>query len=176
MRVLITLMCIVAAGLVAGGPAYASFFDIYAYNNSLSGGTPASTIYLNAGDHFTITVAEDDLWSAGEGPRISNANGLTGIPPYGGADFGYFQSGSFSFRYGALIGQIGNGDYFFVGTSYDGFAPQSGTLKFVYWDSNNHDNFGYVTANVNIVPIPAAAWLLGSGLVGLIGLRRRVGR
>ena len=33
------------------------------------------------------------------------------------------------------------------------------------------------TAHSNVVtPIPGAAWLLGSGLVGLIGLKRRIGR
>ena len=30
-----------------------------------------------------------------------------------------------------------------------------------------------VTVNVNAVPIPAAAWLFGSGLLGLIGFARR---
>jgi hypothetical protein len=27
--------------------------------------------------------------------------------------------------------------------------------------------------NLNAVPVPAAVWLLGSGLLGLIGIRRR---
>ena len=30
------------------------------------------------------------------------------------------------------------------------------------------------SANVNVVPIPAAAWLFGSGLLGLAGLRKRL--
>jgi hypothetical protein len=30
------------------------------------------------------------------------------------------------------------------------------------------------SGQVNVVPIPAAVWLLGSGLVGLVALRRRM--
>jgi hypothetical protein len=31
-------------------------------------------------------------------------------------------------------------------------------------------------ASINQVPIPSAVWLFGSGLLGLVGLRRRIGR
>jgi hypothetical protein len=34
------------------------------------------------------------------------------------------------------------------------------------------NNSGVVTANAT--PIPAAAWLLGSGLMGLVGIRRKM--
>ena len=30
------------------------------------------------------------------------------------------------------------------------------------------------TGSVNVVPVPAAAWLFGSGLIGLLGFRRKV--
>lgn len=33
-----------------------------------------------------------------------------------------------------------------------------------------------VTAGVNPVPIPGAVWLLGSGLIGLVGIKRKVGK
>jgi hypothetical protein len=33
--------------------------------------------------------------------------------------------------------------------------------------------FAMNSLEMNQVPVPAAAWLLGSGLMGLIGLRRR---
>lgn len=37
----------------------------------------------------------------------------------------------------------------------------------------NNEQFYVSAANITAVPIPAAAWLLGSGLVGLLGLGRR---
>jgi hypothetical protein len=39
--------------------------------------------------------------------------------------------------------------------------------------SNLPINVAYGTAQVNVVPIPGALWLLGSGLVGLVVMKRR---
>jgi hypothetical protein len=36
------------------------------------------------------------------------------------------------------------------------------------WKEGSSSPFG-----ANPVPVPAAVWLLGSGLIGLVGLRRR---
>jgi hypothetical protein len=38
----------------------------------------------------------------------------------------------------------------------------------------NHIGTNYVVSSASAVPIPAAVWLLGSGLVGLVALRRRM--
>ncbi|HET6421439.1 MAG TPA: VPLPA-CTERM sorting domain-containing protein [Geobacteraceae bacterium] len=45
-------------------------------------------------------------------------------------------------------------------------------------DYNNSGTYYYdsITGSVAPVPIPAAAWLLGSGLMGLVGLRKRLGK
>lgn len=40
-------------------------------------------------------------------------------------------------------------------------------------DSNGRTVFVAGTPEPNPVPVPAAAWLLGSGLIGLVGIRRR---
>ncbi|MDY6990725.1 MAG: VPLPA-CTERM sorting domain-containing protein [Thermodesulfobacteriota bacterium] len=45
-----------------------------------------------------------------------------------------------------------------------------------YLPGSYHDNSGSLTATLEIsaVPIPNAVWLLGSGLIGLVGIRRRL--
>ncbi|MCK5232472.1 MAG: VPLPA-CTERM sorting domain-containing protein, partial [Desulfobulbaceae bacterium] len=35
------------------------------------------------------------------------------------------------------------------------------------------DSLGTAGVDVNPVPVPAAVWMLGSGLVGLMGIRRK---
>ncbi len=40
------------------------------------------------------------------------------------------------------------------------------------WDTD-HNDMVIVVKNVNAVPIPGAVWLLGSGLMGLVGIRRK---
>jgi hypothetical protein len=38
---------------------------------------------------------------------------------------------------------------------------------------NNQSDYTFVNMNVTTVPVPAAAWLFASGLLGLVGLRRK---
>jgi len=58
------------------------------------------------------------------------------------------------------------GDEFGTG-EYNGYS--------VVWDNNVTMTFGVASDddNLSAVPIPAAVWLLGSGLLGLVGIRRR---
>lgn len=164
--------------------ACAADFVVDAKNNSSSGGTAVSTIFLNAGDAFTVTVAADDLWSAGALPRWSNADGLvadtyaTGSDESGealgthiGKNFGLWNQFSFSAPYGALVGEIG-GDYYLLGTNFAGNALNSGTLKLMYWDSNNGDNTQFVTAHVNAVPEPGTMAAAAAGLLALVRRRK----
>ncbi len=46
-------------------------------------------------------------------------------------------------------------------------------VNFYIWDSYYLDNLGGISLNISSVPVPAAAWLFGSGLIGLIGVARR---
>lgn len=129
-------------------------FEVKAKENSVSGGVPLATgIALSKGELLTVSVPADDKWSAGVANRESNANGLSN--PFGG-DFGFFTHNGFSFLFGSLVGSIDNGKTFFaVGTRLEMtiFCPP-GKLTLYYWDVNNADNTGSVTATVAVYKGP----------------------
>ncbi|MES2206049.1 MAG: PEPxxWA-CTERM sorting domain-containing protein [Pseudomonadota bacterium] len=177
------------AGLItlAAGSAQATVYQVFAQDNSSSGGTGLATISLTAGQSFTVTASTDDLWSAGNLPRFSDANGLvanrnataqddSGFAPGTqiGADFGSWTQDGHSAPYGALVGKIG-GQYITLGTNFIGNAPVAGTLSLYYWDSNNGDNTGSILANVSAAPEPEtwAMMLAGLGLVASATRRKK---
>ncbi len=45
--------------------------------------------------------------------------------------------------------------------------------EFLFWADGNSDSFRIDTLNVSTVPVPAAAWLFGSALLGMFGFTRR---
>lgn len=97
-----------------------------------------TTITLVSGDQLTITAV--GTWRAGESDepfsRESDANGLTGYAEHEG------------FKFGALVGRIGVGPWFFVGTDYSAVVTSTGTLELAYWDSDHTDNTGSVAVTI----------------------------
>lgn len=186
------LSALALAGLSSA--ASAATFLVDAHDNSTSGGIGVSTLSLLSGQQFSVSVAADDLWNAGALPRWSNADGLIGnlyaspsTDPQAlafpgvlpgtliGSSFGLHSQGGLSAAFGTLVGQIDNGNFFKIGTSFTGVAGSSGTLKLFYFDSNNGDNTGSIAANVSAVPEPEtyAMLLAGFGLIAGMARRRR---
>jgi hypothetical protein len=174
---------IAALGLSASVPAIAAPIDVVvdALLNSSSGtGVDRDTgLDLVAGDRLRSTVDALDCWSAGADPRVSNANGLDGLSPapcQPTANFGLHSQDGESFPFGMLVARIGGGDWFKLGMLFDAVVSESGRLFLVYWDSNNGDNTGFVTASLDVnpsnVPTPGGLLLLGTALLAL-GTSRR---
>ncbi len=152
------VLSLALSSVVAAVPSRAATVDVIvdAYLNSSSGGTPA-TISLTAGETFTVTAGQP------AGTKIGQAF----IPPW--------TQGGLTAPYGALVGEIGLGPFFLIGTSFTGFSPSNDTLKLFYWDSNFEDNSGSITAFVTAVP-EASTWammILGFFGVGLAAYRRK---
>ena len=178
----------VALATSSAAMAITSSFVVDAKANSTSGGgTGVNTFSLVAGQQFSVTVDENDLWNAGALPRWSNANGLNtnlyyanGMDPEVsvssgtqiGSVFGNWTQGGLTDAYGSLVGQIGSGSFFKIGTSFTGTASASGFLKLFYFDSNLADNSGSITAQVTAVPEPETYAMLLAGLGLMAGIAR----
>jgi len=66
---------------------------------------------------------------------------------------------------GAGITDFSMEDVFPDNTSFDGFVAEDGFVA--------DGSIDYLDTEINTIPIPAAVWLFGSGLLGIIGIARR---
>ena len=158
--------------LLASAAASATPVIVSAYDNNIADGiAKISGITLAAGQHFTASAALDDTWNFGGGNPAyeTNADGMGWTMNIGNPDGSTLQA-----HFGALIGQIGSGNFFTVGTAFDGLAGNAGMLKFYYVDSDRGGNIGTVSADVNVTALPEPASMLLTGVaLGALGMARR---
>jgi hypothetical protein len=115
---------------------------------------PIMTVYWeNAGSYYPVATTDPDMF----GTNLSFTAWATG---------NYFLTISADFNMG--VDAFGN----FATT--DGFLTTESVLG-TAWDHFNGGSFTSFKYDVNasVVPVPAAAWLFGSGLLGLVGVARR---
>lgn len=119
--------------------------EVFAKENSLNGGIGLATgVNVDTGDILVVEqVDELDTWIAGAGAtREGDADGLPA--------FSNYEQDGFSFPHGSLVGQIGGGDYFLIGTDFEQTMTEAGELVLFYWDSNNHDNSDSITFDIAV--------------------------
>lgn len=173
----ISLFAIMLSGL----NAQAGVVEVFAQANSSTGGAGAVTgTTVNIGDRLVMVTDVTDCWSAGPTPRDSNADGLVGAAGtcQPTALFSNWTQGGLSAPYGSLVGKIGGGAFFLVGTFFDQIMASAGALTLYYWDSNSGDNSGSVRVSISVnsrqgVPEPGVLGILSLGL-GLLLFRRRL--
>ena len=162
-----TLRAVLGATLLAvSGLAAADTLTttVDAKNNSIAGGNGgADSFILVANSTFSVTAT-------GTWQNDPNASYLSGPDGHDNSTFTYDGQ---TFDIGALVGQIGDGAYFLVGSSLQNASTgDGGQLKLFYWDSDAYNNLGQVEAVVTAVPEPTNVALMGLAL-GAFALTRR---
>lgn len=164
---------LVALTLATAAPATAAtVVSVGALDGNIFTGGVETDVTLVAGEAFTVTADMGDTWSLGAPPRTFRADGTE----VSGAVYGTFSALGFTFNYGTLVGKIGSGAFFAIGTNFAGTANASGELVLFNWDSEYSDNSGEITATISKVPLPAGAALMIGGLAllgGAAGAKRR---
>jgi hypothetical protein len=144
--------------------------------------------YFAAGSYLITGSGTVDLM--GDGTFTMNPDGLpvsvVTAPNY----YSYFNpSGSYTAdgdygpagtnaKIGALIGTLsstpsGWNDWFLIGYQTQVTLSSASHIYASVNDTYYPNDTGFFEVNVSPVPVPAAVWLFGSGLVGLVGFNRK---
>lgn len=151
------------AGALSSGYAATQSFEVFAKDNSTAFQTndasPLDTgLTFNSGDALQVTATGS--WFGGGcgtvGPDGTNCWTGNGINAF------------------SLVGRVGNGAYFEIGSNYAGTASSSGNLFLGFFDSDSYNNTGSVTAVVMTpaVPEPETYAMLLAGLGALAFVAR----
>jgi hypothetical protein len=168
---------ITAVDGVGTGSAYRALTTVTA--GAASAGTTNSELgsfevkfdgFVNAHNALGTNAANLNGSSGSDSSNDPGANAATG--------FGVNWGGASSFNAAGAIGE--SMEFFFLaqnGTLPGGnitSARYGNTEGFATWTLNADSSFVYMAPDaVSAVPVPAAVWLFGSGLLGLVGISRR---
>ena len=140
--------------------------DLTAYGTAADGAYAGSTMLMNdwyENEALTVLKASD-----GSAFNLGSID-LCELSDYTTESYSVTFTGLLSS--GATVTQTLTLDGTFGIDSFS-FDSDFSNLTSVSWDSGVY-GVQFDNINVSAVPVPAAAWLLGSGLLGLFGLRRK---
>jgi|GEM_PF-2139855 len=162
----------IAFGTITGGLNTAGYIANASSIQGTTGETPLDDLYLSNGDPTSQTKAKGDLTLALDGSYRALGFYATDWQDIGGSvdllvsGDGWSDVISISVR--DYIGSLVNDTMVYFSFYFDE-AFDSVTFK-----ASGNDGYGIDNLSVGApTPIPGAIWLLGSGLLGLVGIRRR---
>jgi hypothetical protein len=173
------------AGAITGTEDFNSFgVDVSVHNTTLN--LPLLSITASSANpsfnkidvppFFNVQADQDGTPSflGYQNVTIDFAQNLTAL------EFGYLDAGGLSQVYSLQVNFVGGGSSTFSLGIHDpevpiGLAADGGTLiDSITWVlSPTASPFSVDNIRLSAVPVPAAVWLFGSGLIGLIGVARR---
>lgn len=122
----------------------------------LNGSTTVGTLTFSS----PVTNPVIAIWSLGQ-PSILSSFTFDATPTLeAGGPNSIYGGSSIVVNGNTVSGNEGNGVILF-----------GGTYSSISWASTNENWYGFTVGTA--VPVPAAVWLFGSGLLGLVGIARR---
>ncbi len=155
------LVAVAVSGSAAANTIYTatSLSPVYVNNATVQGGF--SDTY-----NFTITTPSDDAASVTNDPLSLGTSDILNIS---GLTMSFFDSGNHLLRSSSVSGASVNGSLA-IGSYH---AVISGNTGGIAGGNYTFEMSATPLAPPASVPLPAAAWLLGSGLLGMIGVASR---
>ena len=144
-------------------------FDVYAFAVA---NDDAAFPFIQNGKTWDTVIVDIEIWDAGF--AFDGAEGWSAIgtlPDTTGTFATFFGAG---FSQAIVYWDIGAAtDPILDGSSQDGwfFSTQFPQSPFVVFDINGSDTGG--DTNLTVIPVPAAGFMFGSGLIALLGMTRR---